>query len=270
MGDTTSIEWTDATSGCGLELLAGVRAAWRRQLVVVVRNPVDRHVVDRAAGGREPFPDVSVALRAVAREAGTDDVARLAEASSHERHHVVDRGGRRRTVGAWPVKQLGIDELRNRLEAPLPCLHDGTHAKAEVRVPRVELSALLVDVLPAQAAVDGFGRMPRRAFTAPVEASCALLGALALRWALPRPFAPARTASRCQPIVPRPVGAEVRSRLPRPASPAPFLPGLDAGLISRRRQTRLRRRDLQCARSRLCHAAQVTSDLRVRQFPEAA
>jgi hypothetical protein len=89
MADNTPIEWTDAP----LDLAQG--------------GDFDKSVMRRPASPGKPFPNVTVALAAVAANACGNDVAGFRDTAKAHRDDVIPRGGRRRAVGAKTVKLLG-------------------------------------------------------------------------------------------------------------------------------------------------------------------
>lgn len=130
MSDNTKIEWADATVSGKDSAPSFVEAG-------------DHHFLRSAAGGVQPFPNVTVAFAAVAAPARRYNVGRLRSPAMLHRKNMVERFGRRRAIGTLPVEHL--EEVRfpvhrHGIDATFTAANVSDHTLPARRIARVPLS----------------------------------------------------------------------------------------------------------------------------------
>ncbi|MCQ8781699.1 hypothetical protein NPA30_05835 [Aurantimonas sp. CSK15Z-1] len=223
MADGTKIEWTDATSDGG-------RTFRRDNRDIRKLKASDKPIRRGSAVLRQPLPNISVALAAVAAKASWDDVRGLGQPAMANGDNVIPSFGWLVAVGAQPIELLHDERVRARRDhlntpAAQNCPRPSSLAKfwaRRVSVAHFCISAGLANALSSHRA----RRQPRLASTAPCLTLIARLLPVCLGRSGSHSHIPARAADIGVAVEPRSIFGEFGQRL-RFSAAAAFLRAVD-------------------------------------------
>lgn len=205
----------------------------------------------------EPFPQLPRTLRAVARTAGGNDIARLRDAAPANRVNVIPCRRWARAISAFAVKFFEpafFADHRHGLYAAFACRGSAASMGAERRACSIALALRRTPVCATKSLPrDQSGRKPHAAIPAPCEAEHALIAPFYFCGRAVNARRSAARARRGETIPSAAVAAKQAFRMPVLASNAAFQSGIDACDVLFQCQTGAPSSEPHRSNTSLCH-----------------